>query len=64
MPRGQAVGGAVEADVKGRLSAVDKLADKRLVGHLRDKTSFFEFFVNSHIYSPYNFFLIKTPSDL
>ena len=54
MPGGQAVGGAVKADVKGSFAVVDDLADLFLVGHLGDQAAGFQFFVDLHIFPPWN----------
>ena len=51
MACGQAVGSAVEADVKGCLAVVDEV-DDLLVGDLRHQAAGFEFFVQSHEFFP------------
>ena len=47
MSGGQAVGGAVEADVEGSLAVVDEV-DDLLIGDLGHQTAGFQFFVQSH----------------
>ena len=49
---GQAVGGAVKADIESGLAVVHKIADLFLVGYLRDQTARNQFFIRSHVVSP------------
>ena len=46
---GQAVGGAVKADVEGGLAVVYHLADFLLVGDLGQQAPGLQFFVHSHV---------------
>ena len=48
MAGGQAIGGAVKADIEGRLALVDHLFDLILVGHLCNQAAGNQLFVNLH----------------
>ncbi len=48
MPGSQAVGSAVEADVKGGLACIDHIADLFLIRHLGDQPAGDKFFINTH----------------
>ena len=43
----------VKADIEGRLAVIDQLSDLFLIRDLRDKSSCYEFLINSHYNPPF-----------